>query len=309
MTTLERFRTSRFHAHGYHFAITSADEELVAEFNELLVDMRADEPPRDPDSDSATDVIHIDELATDDDGQRWYRVTGPQRVHYERLWEGSMISHTLIAVNHAAAMRCQEHGAVPIHGGAAALDGRAVVLPGHSESGKTTLSTALGTRPGWAYVADEVCRLSPDHLTIAPYGKPVALRRRSVALLADVIDRLGRDGSRLEQDERFVPPSELRGSASAPPSAEQPVALIVFPRVDTEQASKIEPVSPARALELLTQNTLGGTPSTRTLTRWEQQRRVAAFAALDRLVRQAPAYELAMSDLDAACHLVEEAVG
>ena len=114
------------------------------------------------------------------------------------------------------------------------------MLPGASHSGKTTITTALAAA-GHRFVADEVSRLDPDDLTIAPYGKPVALRAASVELLAPSIARLRRPGSRFEIDERFVPPSELgaptddsSAALAAGGIASQPVAVaaIVFPRFD-----------------------------------------------------------------------------
>ena len=140
----------------------------------------------------------------------------------------------------------------------------AIVLPGASHSGKTTITTALAAA-GHRFVADEVSRLDPDRLTITPYGKPVALRSASVELLSPTIARLRRGGSRFEIDERFVPPSELGPTATggAPGSnggiAAEPVevAAIVFPRFDANGPHRFAPLGPAETLERLVQCTLG----------------------------------------------------
>jgi hypothetical protein len=187
------------------------------------------------------------------------------------------------------------------------------VAAGGSHAGKTTLATALATSgTGWSFVADEVSELDPDTLTVAPYGKPVALRPASVALLG--ADRLGLHGpgSRFEHDARLVPPSSLAQQPAATPSlAQHPaatldVSLVVFPRFDASWAGQgstgqpsaiVTPVGPAEALTRLTGLTLVGG----TLDRH-------VFRTLERLVRSAPAYEVVHRDARDAARAVRSLV-
>jgi hypothetical protein len=64
--------------------------------------------------------------------------------------------------------------AVFVHAGAVAYEGRGIVLPGRSFSGKTTLVAAL-VRAGATYYSDEFAVLDEDGL-LHPYAKPLSMR-------------------------------------------------------------------------------------------------------------------------------------
>ncbi len=306
-----------FDAHGVTFTISSPDEAVVAAFDDLLVDFRA----------TAGALVaprlrySVEPIPAEGNDDTWYRVTAGDDTVYASLLEGSLVSHLLMDVNARASIACRNEGTVPLHAGTVAGATGAIVLPGASHSGKTTITTALAAA-GHRFVADEVSRLDPDALTIAPYGKPVALRAASVELLAPAITRLRRPGSRFEIDERFVPPSELRPSTepSTDPSVGSPAALpmptsagplkggtiepsagvatepvpvaaIVFPRFDAAGQHRFVPLSQAETLERLVQCTLGvaSTPVG-----------VDVFRILERLARAVPGHELAYSELPMA---------
>jgi hypothetical protein len=95
-----------------------------------------------------------------------------------------------------------------IHAGVVARGGRAVVLPGPSLSGKTTLVAAL-VRNGAAYFSDEFAVLDAEG-RVHPYPKPLSLRR---------------DRTTIAQTE--VPVEELGGFAADAPAE---VALIATVR-------------------------------------------------------------------------------
>lgn len=61
-----------------------------------------------------------------------------------------------------------------VHAGVVAIDGRALLLPGRSTSGKTTLTAAL-LQAGAEYGSDEYAVLSPDGL-VHPYPRPLSVR-------------------------------------------------------------------------------------------------------------------------------------
>jgi hypothetical protein len=277
-----RTDTSTFDAHGVTFTISSPDPDVVAVFDDLLVDFVPAGTPPDPPSIRFT----VEATLPDRTDPTWYRVTAGDEVVYTSLLEGSLVSHLLMDVNARAAAACRAAGTVPVHAGTVAGALGAIVLPGASHSGKTTITTALAAT-GHRFVADEVSRLDPDHLTIAPYGKPVALRSASVELLAPTIARLRRPGSRFEIDERFVPPVELGGGADRPVE----VSAIVFPRYDALGPHRFAPLGPAETLERLMQCTLG-----------EASTPVGAdvFRILERLARAVPGHELRYTELHAA---------
>jgi hypothetical protein len=64
-----------------------------------------------------------------------------------------------------------------IHAGAVAHDGVAMIFPGKSFSGKTSLVSAL-VRAGATYLSDEFAVLGEDGL-VHPYAKPLSLRAES----------------------------------------------------------------------------------------------------------------------------------
>jgi hypothetical protein len=61
-----------------------------------------------------------------------------------------------------------------VHAGVVACDGRAIVLPGRSRVGKSSLVEAL-VRAGATYCSDEYARLTPDG-RIAPFARPIQQR-------------------------------------------------------------------------------------------------------------------------------------
>ena len=61
-----------------------------------------------------------------------------------------------------------------VHAGVVAVDGRAIVLPGRSFTGKTTLVAAL-VAEGATYYSDEYAVLGADGL-VHPYAKPLSIR-------------------------------------------------------------------------------------------------------------------------------------
>ncbi len=78
-----------------------------------------------------------------------------------------------------------------VHAGVVAIDGRAVVVPGRSFSGKTTLIAAL-VRAGAVYYSDEYAVLDEDGL-VHPYPKPLSLRLEEGSRLQTehTVDALG----------------------------------------------------------------------------------------------------------------------
>ena len=298
--------TNTFDAHGVTFTVSSPDDAVVAVFDDLLVDLRATGAS----GSRPTLRFTVEETPPEGNEDTWYRLAAGDEIVYPSLLQGSLVSHLLMDVNARAAAICRSEQTVPMHAGTVAGAHGAIVLPGASHSGKTTITTALAAA-GHRFVADEVSRLDPDELTIAPYGKPVALRAASVELLAPTIARLRRPGSRFELDERFVPPSEL-GSPPARAAtastieyatglASGPVAVsaIVFPSFDRAGPHRFAPLSQAETLERLIQCTLGTvlTP-------------VGAdvFRILERLVRAVPGHELVYTDLPDALAELEPLV-
>jgi hypothetical protein len=84
----------------------------------------------------------------------------------------------------------QAEEVVFVHAGCVAVDGRAILLPGHTLAGKTSLTRAL-VDAGADYYSDEFAVLSSDG-TVSPYPRPLAVRTDSGATrrVAVALDRI-----------------------------------------------------------------------------------------------------------------------
>jgi hypothetical protein len=124
-------------------------------------------------------------------------------------------------------------GAVFIHAGAVAVDGRAIVVPGYSMSGKSSLTAAL-VRAGAEYYSDEFAVLDARGL-VRPYARPLSLRL----------------GAGLETRRTAV--EELGGTAGRGPAA---ISLIAAVRYEPATGWEASPVTRSRAALLLLEHTV-----------------------------------------------------
>lgn len=117
-----------------------------------------------------------------------------------------------------------------VHAGAVSWNGSAIVLPGRSHAGKSTLVHAL-VCAGAAYLSDEYARITADGL-IAPYHRPLQLRTPTGRRLVDPSD-IG------EVEDRTVP-----------------AGMVVFTHYTDGGTFSPEPMSPAQAALALIGNTV-----------------------------------------------------
>lgn len=129
------------------------------------------------------------------------------------------------------ALHAPEH--VFVHAGVVGVEERAIVFPGRSFAGKTTLVAAL-VRAGAEYLSDEYAVLDSDGL-VHPYPKPLSMRI---------------DGTR-EADER--PIESLGGRASEKPL---PVAAIVFTSYRPGAAFAVRPCTVGEGVVKLLEHTI-----------------------------------------------------
>jgi hypothetical protein len=114
-----------------------------------------------------------------------------------------------------------------VHAGVVAVDGRAIVIPGETHSGKTSLVAAL-VRAGATYFSDEYAVLDSDG-RVHPFAKPLSLRTR-----AQQVDH----------------PVESLGGAAGASAAD--VGLVVVSRFQPEAEWAPQRLTPgAAAMELL----------------------------------------------------------
>lgn len=96
-------------------------------------------------------------------------------VEPEKIWDvRSVVGIELVMSDLELWVAEHAEEVVFVHAGVVAVDGRALLLPGRSHDGKTTLTAAL-LRAGAAYGSDEYAVLDPSG-RVHPYPRPLAIR-------------------------------------------------------------------------------------------------------------------------------------
>lgn len=165
---------------------------------------------------------------------------------------------------------------VHLHGAALAYDGRALVLPGESHAGKSTLAGWL-THCGWEYLTDEAALVDPRALTVEPFWRPIGVRRPGPLdpILAAADLNLG------DATEGLVPASRI-GNLGQRSS----LAMIVYPALTPNGPTTVHALTAAEALVELTKHFPGLAESGR-----------SGFTRLVELVRAVPAHRLRVGTL------------
>ncbi len=265
----ERYEAGPFEAGDIPFRIETNQPQLAARVAATFRDLRVTEPRGAP---VVFEALHrgvpppANPWEVRRDGEpRQMAVTDSYVVAY-LLWE---INRLMFERTGA---RVHLHGAALVHAG------HAVVLAGQSHAGKSTLAGWL-THRGWGFLTDEAALVDPDTLVVAPYWRPIGVRRPGP--LDAIIAEQGLEG---RQTDVLVPASAIGALASA-----SPIACLVFPSLVPREPAEVTPVSPADALMELTQHFPGLVADGR-----------AGFRRLVRLVEKVPAYTLRLYDLDDA---------
>lgn len=173
-------------------------------------------------------------------------------------------------------------GLAVFHAGAVTANGRAVVLPGASNRGKSTLTTAL-VRAGFGYLTDEAAAI--DAGVVRAFPKSIALDPGSFGLFPELAPAAeGELAERIVRREWHLDPARF-GSVGT----DAEVAAIVCPHWRAGATTRLARVSGTEALHTLLGEAFdfragGG----------------AVFAALADLANRVPVYRLGYGDLDEA---------
>ena len=175
---------------------------------------------------------------------RWGAYQGGERL----LWAPSVreLARSLVWLLNALALNAPS-SQVYVHAAVASRAGKAVILPGRSGAGKTTLVTALALA-GWTYLSDEVAALDLRRDLVHPYPRPLALEEGSWGMFPGAGDRWPADVPELVTDLLLLLPGTL--GPSEPPGPARPAA-IVFPEVVPGAAAALHPIGRAETLERL----------------------------------------------------------
>lgn len=179
-----------------------------------------------------------------------------------------------------------------LHASAVARGGRAVILSGESGSGKSTLAALLG-EGAWRLMGDEFTLIEPASGDALGFPRAISLKNAAIAEMAVRVDpaRLGPllAGTPKGDIRHLIPRADAIAAMHEPARP----ALILFPRFGGTAA--IEPMAPGEVFVRLTE------ASTNYVALGE-----AGFAALARLVREAPAFGISYPDSAAGMALVEQ---
>ncbi|HHT9155565.1 MAG TPA: hypothetical protein ACFYD5_07105 [Candidatus Tripitaka sp. YC43] len=195
---------------------------------------------------------------------------------------------------------CYEHvrDYMLLHAGAVVKNGRAILLPGKSESGKSTLTLGL-MNYGYKYLTDEISAIHHETVEVAPFQRPIYASGWARPLRQEVSKdfRVYRYRDRDDITWRwqcFVP----QDGAVMPRDVRWKVDWIIFPRYVPKGKVILKPLEPAKAVMALMQRG------------WNQRsfpdRGLKIFTGL---VRRARCYTLEMGGLEEACKLIEGLVG
>ena len=179
------------------------------------------------------------------------------------------------------------------HAGVAEKNGRAVIIPGLSGQGKSTLSAGLALR-GWRYLSDEFAMVDLDTLDVIPYPRPVSLKNQSIEVIRAFAPEAGvttpMEGTH-KGTVAYVPPQPSwieRMDERAKPGA------IVFPHYGPDSEPRIEAIAHPEAFMICTASSVN-------YDRFGQR----SFEALGRIIDSVPVLAIHYPNLDEGVRLVE----
>lgn len=202
---------------------------------------------------------------------------------------GSMLDWTIIDVTTEAVTRTGD--LVCVHASAAALDGRAVILPAPPEHGKSTTVAGL-VRAGWDLLTDEAALFDPRDDLLYPFPRPMMLSDTSMASLPGLADSLPASYDVFRRHDHHLTADDLRPGAIASPAR---VAFVVFPAYAQGRTTELVPLARGEALMEMLRGTFN-------------LDRVGAMGVetLGRVVRTADCYRLRTGALEPAVGLIRE---
>ena len=185
------------------------------------------------------------------------------------------------------------HQFLILHSAVVERDSRALILPAHPGSGKSTLCAGLVHR-GYRLLSDEHVLLRPDDGLVAPVPRPIALKNASIPLIRKLAPELTFGPSYNDVRKGIVthvrppPDSVARASETALPGA------VVFPRFEAGSSTRLELADKAEAMMELVDNSVN-------YGLWGAR----GFEMLADLVDATPCYFFEYSDLDEALDALE----
>jgi HprK-related kinase A len=180
-----------------------------------------------------------------------------------------------------------------VHAAVLERQGQAVVMPGPSGVGKSTLCAALVAR-GWRLLSDEVAMIRPADGLLQPYPRPISLKNESIEMIARMMPdaHFSRrfDGTTKGTVAFMRAPPQAIARADVPARPR----VVVFPKYTARAPVEIAPLERAQSFMRLVDH------SSNYLTLLE-----TGFDTLASLVETCDHYALSYGALDEAVAVIE----
>jgi len=180
-----------------------------------------------------------------------------------------------------------------VHAAVLERDGRALLLPAPSASGKSTLCAALSWR-GWRLLSDEMTVFGLDDRRVRPNPRPVSLKNDAIGIVAAFEPK-----AELSRIYRGTPKGDvayMRPPPGVVARAKERVlpGLVISPRYSRTDPENVEPLERVKAFELLAGNAVNYSSLLQ-----------PGFEILADVVERCPAFRMTYSDLDRAVDIID----
>jgi len=231
------YRSGGLRALHYEFGVRTNDPRLAAYFDRILRSFAVPGTPS-----------HWYSIVSDPEaGHERYRIYLDDEGLFTAPDPDTVVGYVPWHRNITLIMTTSTH--LLVHGAAATL-GKAVVLPGEMNAGKTTLVAGL-TLDGLGFLTDEMVALNLSTGLVDPYPRPLNIGHGSWNALAGLRPADRDDNDPLPHLLWHVDPSSIRPDAVAPPAS---IGWVVAPRYEPGAPTRCEALSRLEAVELLHRN-------------------------------------------------------
>lgn len=135
-------------------------------------------------------------------------------------------------------------GGLALHAAAVSWQGRGLLLPGTTGTGKSTL-TAWLLAHGFQYLTDELTFVPHQSAQVQGFSRPLNLKHTARPALQSLLD-FDRQPARIVSHP-FIDLIAPEAFSSLPVRTEAPLHLVLFPRYQPEHPLTLTPLSPAQA--------------------------------------------------------------
>lgn len=173
--------TRPFRAGGLQFVVTVPDQDVRRLVEELFDDLPA--PEREDQRQQFMQIV-VTESRVDAPEERRFDLHAPTIGAMQALSLSAMITMLVAAVN--VSVLDAETDRLHLHAAAAVRSGKAALLSGRSQTGKSTTVVHL-VQQGWDLISDESVSISRDDVLIRGFPKPLSVKPTGRHLVPDVM--------------------------------------------------------------------------------------------------------------------------